>query len=111
MSSISASSNSVIRDDNIFYNFFNHFSKMKNTSQDHNDQRAQNAPVAQSTSATSATPASAPVKERTRCEVWTRVMGYHRSVSHFNTGKKSEHCSRQHFEEMTSVNSDFCEKY
>ncbi len=25
--------------------------------------------------------------KRTRCEVWTRVMGYHRPVSHFNTGK------------------------
>ena len=29
--------------------------------------------------------------ERTRCEVWTRVMGYFRPVSFFNTGKKSEH--------------------
>lgn len=36
--------------------------------------------------------------KRTRCEVWTRVMGYHRPVSHFNVGKKSEHYSRRHFE-------------
>ena len=35
--------------------------------------------------------------ERTRCEVWTRVMGYHRPVSEFNPGKKSEHGERRHF--------------
>ena len=49
--------------------------------------------------------------KRTRCEIWTRVMGYHRNVSNFNVGKKSEHCSRQHFEEASSLNSAFCEKY
>lgn len=38
-------------------------------------------------------------KKRTRCEVWTRVMGYHRPVSHFNFGKKAEHFSRCHFQE------------
>ena len=32
--------------------------------------------------------------ERTRCEVWTRVMGYHRPVSAFNHGKKAEHAER-----------------
>jgi anaerobic ribonucleoside-triphosphate reductase len=37
--------------------------------------------------------------ERQACEVWTRVMGYHRPVSAFNPGKKSEHDERQHFEE------------
>jgi hypothetical protein len=37
--------------------------------------------------------------ERTRCEVWTRVMGYHRPVSEFNAGKQSEHHERQHFNE------------
>ena len=26
--------------------------------------------------------------ERQRCEVWTRVMGYHRPVQSFNIGKK-----------------------
>jgi len=36
---------------------------------------------------------------RTRCEVWTRVMGYHRPVQNFNVGKKAEHYSRQHFAE------------
>ena len=35
--------------------------------------------------------------ERQRCEVWTRVMGYHRPVSEFNPGKKSEHYERKHF--------------
>ena len=29
-----------------------------------------------------------------RCEVWTRVMGYHRPVSEFNVGKKSEYQER-----------------
>jgi hypothetical protein len=32
--------------------------------------------------------------ERTRCEVWTRVMGYHRPVSAFNLGKQQEHMDR-----------------
>ncbi len=38
-------------------------------------------------------------EERTRCEVWTRVMGYHRPVSSFNKGKQSEHRERQFFVE------------
>lgn len=37
--------------------------------------------------------------ERTRCEVWTRVMGYHRPVSQFNTGKQQEHKDRRYFVE------------
>lgn len=37
--------------------------------------------------------------ERTRCEVWTRVMGYHRPVTSFNKGKQSEHRQRQFFVE------------
>lgn len=36
---------------------------------------------------------------RTRCEVWTRVMGYHRPVSSFNIGKKGEFSERKFFEE------------
>jgi hypothetical protein len=35
--------------------------------------------------------------ERQRCEVWTRVMGYHRPVVSFNLGKKGEHCERRFF--------------
>ena len=38
-------------------------------------------------------------EERTRCEVWTRVMGYHRPVSAFNPGKKAEHAERVTFRE------------
>lgn len=33
------------------------------------------------------------------CEVWTRVMGYHRPVSSFNIGKKGEHLERTPFQE------------
>lgn len=49
--------------------------------------------------------------QRTRCEVWTRVMGYHRPVSQFNTGKKAEHCSRKPFTETVSANHRFVERY
>jgi hypothetical protein len=35
--------------------------------------------------------------ERTRCEVWTRAMGYHRPVDCFNPGKRSEHRDRTYF--------------
>jgi len=38
-------------------------------------------------------------EERTRCEVWTRVMGYHRPVSAFNPGKQSEQAERLCFNE------------
>ncbi len=37
--------------------------------------------------------------ERQRCEVWTRVMGYHRPVASFNIGKKGEHYERRFFTE------------
>lgn len=37
--------------------------------------------------------------ERQPCEVWTRVMGYHRPVASFNTGKKGEHRERRFFRE------------
>ncbi len=40
-------------------------------------------------------------EERTRCEVWTRVMGYHRPVAAFNAGKRSEHLERRYFTEKT----------
>ncbi|VAW42541.1 hypothetical protein MNBD_GAMMA01-1041 [hydrothermal vent metagenome] len=39
-------------------------------------------------------------KDRQKCEIWTRVMGYHRPVSEFNKGKKSEHKERLHFREI-----------
>jgi anaerobic ribonucleoside-triphosphate reductase len=41
-------------------------------------------------------------EERTRCEVWTRVMGYHRPVSSFNPGKQTEHDQRKFFQENKS---------
>ncbi len=34
---------------------------------------------------------------RQRCTVYTRVMGYHRPVESFNTGKKGEFRQRKHF--------------
>lgn len=37
------------------------------------------------------------------CEVWTRVMGYHRPVSSFNVGKKGEHAERVPFLEGALV--------
>jgi len=37
--------------------------------------------------------------ERQPCEVWTRVMGYHRPVASFNIGKKGEHYERRFFHE------------
>lgn len=41
--------------------------------------------------------------ERTQCEVWSRVMGYHRPVSEFNKGKKSEFYARKCFTEEKAV--------
>lgn len=37
--------------------------------------------------------------KRTRCIVYTRVMGYHRPVESFNIGKKGEHKERVKFKE------------
>jgi anaerobic ribonucleoside-triphosphate reductase len=41
--------------------------------------------------------------ERQRCEVWTRVMGYHRPVASFNIGKKGEHSERRFFVEARAL--------
>jgi|UPI0003A345C0 hypothetical protein len=40
---------------------------------------------------------------RTRCEVWTRVMGYHRPTSQFNKGKQQEHRDRLVFRESPAA--------
>lgn len=40
-----------------------------------------------------------PEDERTRCEVWTRVMGYYRPVSQWNVGKQAENADRKTFVE------------
>ena len=37
--------------------------------------------------------------QRVRCEIWTRVMGYHRPVTSFNTGKQGEFNERRFFTE------------
>lgn len=47
-----------------------------------------------------------PVAERQRCEVWTRVMGYHRPVASFNIGKKGEHAERRFFIEVRACLGD-----
>jgi len=45
--------------------------------------------------------------KRTKCEVWTRVMWYHRPVSEYNDGKKSEFYSRKTFNEKCCGNREF----
>lgn len=46
---------------------------------------------------------SAPIElkdaERTACEIWSRVMGYHRPVTAWNAGKQCEHRDRKNFKE------------
>ena len=48
---------------------------------------------------------------RTRCEVWTRVMGYHRPVSQYNVGKKSEFYSRVYSTEASGYDKHFKKTY
>lgn len=43
--------------------------------------------------------------ERKRCEIYTRVMGYHRPVTSFNIWKKAEFYSRNYFKSNTDFNS------
>lgn len=38
-------------------------------------------------------------EKRTKCVVYTRVMGYHRPVESFNIGKTGEHKERVKFKE------------
>ena len=38
-------------------------------------------------------------EKRSKCLVFTRVMGYHRPIESFNTGKKGEHKERIPFVE------------
>lgn len=44
--------------------------------------------------------------ERQPCEVWTRVMGYHRPAASFNTGKKGEYQERTYFRECAESGHD-----
>jgi anaerobic ribonucleoside-triphosphate reductase len=44
--------------------------------------------------------------ERQRCEIWTRVMGYHRPVSQFNPGKRSEYAERLMYRERPAARKE-----
>ncbi len=48
---------------------------------------------------------------RTRCEKFTRVMGYIRPVSHYNVWKKSEFNTRVCFDPQETMNSKFISDY
>ena len=41
--------------------------------------------------------------KRTKCVIYTRVMGYHRPIESFNIGKTGEHKERVMFEEKCEV--------
>lgn len=45
-------------------------------------------------------------EERQPCEIWTRVMGYHRSTASFNKGKKSEFAERVCFKNPYEAGND-----
>ena len=47
---------------------------------------------------------------RTKCEIYTRVMGYHRPVTSFNIGKKAEFYSRTYFK-WDEANACFNEEF
>lgn len=49
--------------------------------------------------------------DRTKCEIWTRVMGYHRPVSQYNFGKKSEFYSRVYFRATNDENAKLINRY
>ncbi|WP_454725688.1 MULTISPECIES: anaerobic ribonucleoside-triphosphate reductase [Cupriavidus] len=58
---------------------------------------SQSTPSLSSLSANASLPAALRDEERQPCEVWTRVMGYHRPVASFNAGKQGEHRERRFF--------------
>ena len=45
-------------------------------------------------------------EERTPCEIWSRVMGYHRPTRLWNVGKQQEHADRLLFREPAPSASD-----
>ncbi len=45
-------------------------------------------------------------EERQPCEIWTRVMGYHRPMTSFNIGKKGEFFERKYFTERRALLQD-----
>ena len=46
--------------------------------------------------------------ERQPCEVWSRVMGYHRPTNSWNIGKKMEYKDRKPFREPTAEELAVC---
>lgn len=49
--------------------------------------------------------------KRQPCEIYTRVMWYHRPVSYFNKWKKSEYYNRITFDENKTCNSKFVSQF
>lgn len=48
-------------------------------------------------------PSDLPETDRQRCEVWTRVMGYHRPKDSFNIGKRQEFSDRKYYREDVAM--------
>jgi len=46
-----------------------------------------------------------PEEQRTRAEIWSRVMGYHRPINLYNIGKKQEQKERVDFSMNATFNS------
>lgn len=42
-------------------------------------------------------------EERQRTEIWSRCMGYHRPISHWNIGKKQEFLDRKYFKQPKEI--------
>jgi hypothetical protein len=49
--------------------------------------------------------------KRTKCLVYTRVMGYLSPTYRYNVGKKSEFYSRKYFDKQKAANHDFVMQY
>lgn len=45
--------------------------------------------------------------QRTKCETFSRSMGYIRPVSNFNTGKYQEFCERNTFKETNALSTGY----
>ena len=50
-------------------------------------------------------------KERTKCLVYTRVMGYLSPTYRYNIGKKSEFYSRKYYDKVKAANHNFVMQY
>ena len=49
--------------------------------------------------------------KRTKCLIYTRVMGYLSPTSRYNIGKKSEFYSRKYFSKTKAANHEFAAQY